>query len=110
MTAQAPRGLGRIFDLTSNPNTQRRDDSRDEELRQMQAQVGAGAGARMIKDLSVSTGKLIIDHKLGKKVTGWRVADIDSTNVTIKRVATANEAKWLGLQATGDAVISVEVW
>lgn len=110
MTAQAPRGLGRIFDLTSNPNTQRRDDSRDEELRQMQAQVGAGAGARMLKGLSVSTGKLIIDHKLGKKVTGWRVADIDSTGVTIKRVATANEAKWLGLQATGDATISVEVW
>lgn len=110
MSTGAPKGLGRIFDLKSNPNTQRRDDSRDAELRQMQSRVGDGARAKLIKSVSVSTSEVSIEHKLNKALTGWRIADIDQTGVTVKRIPSPDEAKWLRLKASGSAVISLEVW
>lgn len=110
MTAQAPRGLGRIFDLVSKPNDQRKIDSNDSAFRQMQAKIGRGAAARQISNLAITTAKLNIPHKLGAPVKGWRVVDISATGVTIKKTASPDESKWLCLQGSGTATISIEVW
>ena len=108
---KSPTGLGKVFDLRpKDSNVQRRDDSRDAAFRQLQEQVGEGARARQISNLAITTAKLNIPHKLGAPVKGWRVVDISATGVTIKKTASPDESKWLCLQGSGTATISIEVW
>lgn len=103
-----PRGLGRVFDM--NTSTQRRSDSNDAAIRQLDAKVGDGAKARKISSVSVSGTAVSIPHLLGRKLVGWRIADIDTVGVTVARSASSDDAKFLALTASGAAVISVEVW
>lgn len=108
--AGAPRGLGRVFDLGSDPSAMRRDDSRDASVRQLDERIGAGAKARKISNVSVSTTAVNVSHQLGAALTGWRIADIDTVGVTVARKPSDDETKFIKLEASGPAVISIEVW
>ncbi len=106
----APRGLGRVFDLSADPSAMRRDDSRDAAVRQLDAKIGDGAQARRIGSVSVSATAVDVPHKLGRKLVGWRIADIDTVGVTVARSPSSDDTKWLALTASGPAIIAVEVW
>lgn len=105
-----PRGLGRVFDMGTDPSAMRRDDSRDAAVRQLDAKIGDGAKARRIASVAVSATAVNVAHKLGRALVGWRIADINTVGVTVARQPSSDDAKWLRLVASGAAVIAVEVW
>lgn len=105
----APRGLGRVFDM--NTSTQRRSDSNDAAIRQLDAKVGDGAKARSIGPIAfVAATAKDIPHLLGRKLVGWRVSDIYDA-MTIIRTASPDETKFLRLTASSNAQgVKIEVW
>lgn len=110
MAGQAPKGLGRIFDMQSHVPTQRRNDSADAAIRQLDAKVGVGAKARQIKTVTVTAAGVVVPHLLNGKLTGWRLADNNGA-VSVYRGTGEDDTKYLKLHSSGaDTTVDIEVW
>lgn len=59
----------------------------------------------LLKNISLSSGVTIIDHKLGRTPQGWRIVDVDGA-ATIYRSAPLNN---LTLTLTSDAAVTISL-
>lgn len=62
----------------------------------------------ILKDIVLASGSNVINHKLGRKMQGWRIVDRDSA-ATVYRSAPLNDLT-LTLTASAAVTISLEVF
>jgi hypothetical protein len=100
--------LRHIEELDQDP----RQDRVDEFARQLDVKVAPGAAARLFAGKTLTAGvENLLEHGLGKAVSGWRIVDIN-VPAFVWRVttSTAPAARYLSLGVSATAVVSIEVF